>query len=349
MSNLCYLCTGKFGKWMNKIKFWFRNARPTSLPQSVMPSVLAVFLALGSDDFSIALALVAVAGVVAAHLAFNLFDDYFDYIRKPAGYRVELKHEGFRARVSKCTYLTSGAATVRELLAVCILMLLLAAGIGVLVFAYRGMPVLYIAIMAAALSFFYSAPPLRLSYHGLGELVIGIVFGPLNMAGTYYAACGHMDWEILLVSVPVGLLVMNIVYVHSILDFIPDKKAGKMTLAVLLDNRKAMLAVEGAIVFLPYVSVVCGMIAGYLTPWYCLVFLTLPMAISLFYMMQQYVADPDRVFEPKPWMGPLNGWDWITAAGIEWFMIRWLTARNLLAFFCLTIMVICVLGVLPAL
>lgn len=333
---------------MDKIRFWFRNARPTSLPQSVMPSVLAVFLALQAEDFSLIMALCAVAGVIAAHLSFNLFDDYFDYIRKRSDYRVELKHEGFRARVSKCTYLTSGAATVGELLAVCIITLLLALGIGILIFAYRGMPVLYIAVMAAALSFFYSAPPLRLSYHGLGELVIGIVFGPLNMAGTYYAACGQMDWEILFVAVPVGLLVMNIVYVHSILDFIPDKKAGKMTMAVLLDNQKAMLAVEGVIVFLPYISVIYGMLSGYLSLWYCLVFLTMSMAVSLYYMMQQYVTDPDRVFEPKPWMGPLNGWEWIREAGIEWFMIRWLTARNLLAFFCLIIIVICVFRALLA-
>ena len=37
---------------------------------------------------------------------------------------------------------------------------------------------------------------------------------------------------------------------------------------------------------------------------------------------------------------PLNGWERITRAGIEWFMIRWLSARNLLAFFCLIIIII---------
>ena len=106
--------------------------------------------------------------------------------------------------------------------------------------------------------------------------------------------------------------------------------------------------VGGVIVFLPYISVIYGMLAGYLSLWYCLVFLTLPMAVSLYYMMQQYVTDPDRVFETKPWMGPLNGWEWIREAGIEWFMIRWLTARNLLAFFCLIIIVICIFRALLA-
>lgn len=35
----------------------------------------------------------------------------------------------------------------------------------------------------------------------------------------------------------------NILYTHSIMDFEPDKSVGKMTLAVLLNNKKAMLLI----------------------------------------------------------------------------------------------------------
>ena len=206
---------------MNKIKFWFNNARPTSLPQSLVPSVLAVCMALQADGFSWWLSTCAVLGVMAAHLALNLFDDYFDYIKKQSGYRDELKHEGFRARIGKCPYLTSGQATLKQLLAACVILSIIAFSFGSVVLYFRGDLVLYIVGATILLGFFYSAPPLRLSYHGLGELVIGTIFGPLNMAGTYYAACGEMSNAVVLVSVPVGLLIMNIIYVHSILDFVP--------------------------------------------------------------------------------------------------------------------------------
>lgn len=325
---------------MNKIKFWFNNARPTSLPQSLVPSVLAVCMALQADGFSWWLSTCAVLGVMAAHLALNLFDDYFDYIKKQSGYRDELKHEGFRARIGKCPYLTSGQATLKQLLAACVILSIIAFSFGSVVLYFRGDLVLYIVGATILLGFFYSAPPLRLSYHGLGELVIGTIFGPLNMAGTYYAACGEMSNAVVLVSVPVGLLIMNIIYVHSIMDFVPDKKIGKKTLAVLLGNPTAMLAVQGVIVFAPFALVAYGIVTHLLSSAYWFTFLTLPLAVSLFYMMVEYVKHPERTFTPKPWMGPFNGWERITRAGIEWFMIRWLSARNLLAFFCLIIIII---------
>ena len=325
---------------MNKIRFWFINARPTALPQSLLPSILAVTLAVSSDGFSLWLSLLAVLGVVAAHLALNLFDDYFDYIKKKSDYRDELVHEGIRARIGKCIYLTSGKATLKQLLAACLVFSVIAFFLGSIIFYYRGNTVLYVALITIVLGFFYSAPPLRFSYHGLGEIIIGIIFGPLNMIGTYYAACGEIDNSVLLVSLPVGLLVMNIVYIHAMMDFIPDKKIGKRTLAVLLSNTKAMLVVLFFILFVPFAIVAYGIISGYLSAYYWLVFLTFPVAISLFHLTIEFVRHPERKFVPKFWMGPMNNWKAIEAAGIDWFMIRWLSARNLLSFFCLIIMII---------
>ncbi|MDR0714593.1 MAG: prenyltransferase [Bacteroidales bacterium] len=325
---------------MNIIRFWYTNARPTSLPQSLLPSVLAVCLSVASPAFSWWLAVAAVAGVVAAHLSLNLFDDYFDYRKNRTDYRDHMAHEGIRARIGKCTYLTSGKATLRQLRTASICFLLTALALGAVIFYFRGMVILYIAVTVAVLGISYSAPPLRLSYHGLGELVIGFIFGPMNMLGTYYAACGEIKGNIILLSVPVGLWVMNIVYVHSILDFIPDKKIGKRTFAVLLNRTVAMLAALFLILFSPYAILTYGILSGNLSPYYGLLFLTLPMAVSLFYMMVEYVRRPQRQFTPKWWMGPMNNWKRIRNAGIDWFMIRWLLARNLLSAFCLIVIVL---------
>ena len=59
---------------MGKIRVWIKNARSTSLMQSVMPAIVAVVLAIGSKDFSIWASVVAVFGVIAAHLGMNLAD-----------------------------------------------------------------------------------------------------------------------------------------------------------------------------------------------------------------------------------------------------------------------------------
>jgi 1,4-dihydroxy-2-naphthoate octaprenyltransferase len=325
---------------MNIIRVWYKNARPRALPQSVLPSVLAVCLSVAAPDFSWWLALLAVAGVAAAHLSLNLFDDYFDYRKNKTDYRDHMAHEGIRARIGKCTYLASGMATLRQLRTASICFLLLALVLGAVILYFRGTVILYITVAAALLGISYSAPPLRLSYHGLGEPVIGLIFGPLNMLGTYYASCGEIGGNVVLLSATAGLWVMNIVYVHSILDFIPDKKIGKRTLAVLLNHTTAMLTALFLILFAPYFFLTYGVLAGNLSPYYGFLLLTLPMAVALFYLMVEYVRHPERKFAPKWWMGPMTDWQMIQRIGIDWFMIRWLLARNLLSLFCLITIVL---------
>ena len=165
--------------------------------------------------------------------------------------------------------------------------------------------------------------------------MVGFMFGPLLMAGVYYSACGEPVWPLLYVSVPVGLLVANNLYVHSMLDLEADKRAGKMTLAVLLKRRGAMLAALTLILFSPYLFVLAGTLSGNIPRLYMLVWLTLPMATGLFYLMIQFALHPEKRFSPAWWMGPMGRWDYLKKAGVDWFMIRWYLARNLLTFFCL--------------
>ena len=59
------------------IKRWLYNARSFAAPQNLMPSVLAVVLAIGVSGFNIWLGLLAIFGVCMVHLGGNLLDDYF--------------------------------------------------------------------------------------------------------------------------------------------------------------------------------------------------------------------------------------------------------------------------------
>ncbi|GHT55941.1 1,4-dihydroxy-2-naphthoate octaprenyltransferase [Bacteroidia bacterium] len=261
---------------MNTIRFWLKNARSTSLPQSLLPAVLAVCMASSAAGFSLWLGLCALLGVVLAHLSLNLFDDYFDYKVKVAEFRDNLARKGMRARISKCAYISSGQATLKQLLAACLTFGGIALCLGLVIFLHRGNTVFWIAAIAAVLGISYSGAPLRLSYHGLGEVVIGIMFGPLAMAGVYYSACGQLDGQLLLISIPVGLLVANIVYTHSIMDYEPDKEVGKMTFAVLLHSKARMLLALLLLLTAAYMCIIVGVIASYLSGYYLLALLTLP-------------------------------------------------------------------------
>jgi len=326
---------------MKLIRFWFDNARYVALPQSVMPAILAACMAVNTPGFSALPALCAVMGVMFGHLGINLMDDYFDYKVKDSSYRDHLTHQGIRARIAKCNYLTSGATTVRHLTKAIIVFCTISLICGFIIFFKRGMPILYMTLITAILGYSYSGKPLKFSYRGLGEIQIGLMFGPMLMAGVYYAACGIFNWSVLFVSVPVGLLVANIVYSHAIMDYEPDKQVGKMTFAILLGKKKYMLLTSFLIIFLSFGSIVAGVITKHLPLPYLLVFLTFPIAISLIYLIKEFIRDPQRSFSPQFWMGPMMmNWDKLKAAGIDWFMIRWLPARNLLTFFCLIIIAI---------
>jgi len=160
------------------------------------------------------------------------------------------------------------------------------------------------------------------------------------MIGVGFAASGEFSTELFLLSLPVGLLVMNIVYIHSILDFLPDKEVGKRTLAVILNNQKTMLVLLFFVIFVPFLAILVGIMLKICGIKYLFLFLLLPMAITLFKMMVDFVKTPDKQFTPKFWLGPFNQWATIKEYNLEWFMIRWLTARNLISFFCLIIIVL---------
>ena len=118
---------------MKAIKIWIKNARSVSLAQSLLPAVLAVVIAINEPSFNIIFAILAVLGVVAAHLGMNLADDYFDYKVNTAESRTELNRQGIRARMHKYPYLTSNEASVKDLRNAIILFLLI--GLSLFTFA----------------------------------------------------------------------------------------------------------------------------------------------------------------------------------------------------------------------
>lgn len=328
---------------MNKIAFWIKNARHISLPQSLLPGFLAAGMAAAYETFSWGPALAALGGVACAHLGMNLLDDYFDYAQESGEKRQKLAAGGIRARMAKYTYLTSGAATVGQLRVAIGLFFLCAAVAGAYVVGLRGAVPLYIALAGAFLGYSYSGGPLRLGYRGYGELLIGLMFGPMLMAGVQYAACGVFDSRIVLVGVAVGLLVTNILYAHSILDRQADMQMGKLTLAGLLKSPAARLAAAAVFTFGPFVLVGLG-VALHLLPVACLcVAVLLPLAVVLWRSLWRYTYDRSEPMTLWRWLGPMGDFEGYRRAGIDWFMYRWLMARNLVSFFALILLVVNIL------
>ena len=332
---------------MNKVRVWIKNARSTSLMQSVMPAILAVVMAFGSEDFSIWASVVAVLGIVAAHLGMNLADDYFDYKVGTSESRKHLVRQGFRARLVKYPYLTDGSASLKDLKRATIAFFAFAAVLGCSIVIFRSWQVIPIALVTLFLGIFYSAEPLKLSYRGLGELCVGLIFGPLLMSGIYIASAGVFETSILWISIPMGLLVTNILFTHSFIDQIADKASGKVTLAVLIGNNKGNFVVSLLLNLLPFAMIVTAALLGYISYWYLLCLLVLPRALWLLYSLKAFCEKKEVNTDRPAWfLGRMENWERIKQSGTEWFMIRWYCARNIISDFCLIIILIKILSYL---
>lgn len=331
---------------MSTIGFWIKNARSISLPQSALPCLTAIVLCIGQDGFLWWLALPVLLGICAAHLGMNLADDYFDYKHDPRT-RADISSNSVRARMEKCHYLKS--ATLSQLGWAIVGFLSFAALMGATAFVTQwlihgwqaAMGIIIYAVLGLFVGINYSGKPLELGYHGLGELVIGLMFGPLNMLGVQAALTGNpFSWQMLCMSVAIGCMVTNIVYVHSVMEVNADAELGKMTFARLLQSKTLMIFFIGFFAIMPFILLGLGIALGWWSPWYLLTLATLPMSIYLIHSTRLFAYGLPRNDTPHWWMGPMGDWDKYKEAGIDWFLYRWLLARNICTFFCLILMIV---------
>lgn len=328
------------------------NARKIALPQSALPCITAIVLSIGQDGFVWYLFLPVLLGVCAAHLGMNLADDYFDYKKGiPSNeIRSTLAAEGsIRARMEKCIYLTNGSATIDDLRKAVIVFLGFAGLMGLIVFGVQwavngpqaALAIATYALLGLFIGIEYSGKPLQLGYHGLGELVIGIMFGPLNMLGVYAAMTGSFfDPAMAILSLGVGCMVTNIVYVHSVMETGADEKLGKFTFAHLLRTNNGRIAAIALFAAVPFICLAINIIFFGWSPWYLCTAVTIPMSAYLVISTYRFVNNIPQDDSPRWWMGPMGDWDSYVKGGMDWFLIRWLLARNIDTFFCLVVIIV---------
>lgn len=322
---------------MKTFLIWFKNARYAAIPQSLLPALVAIAFASTSDGFSPLFAFLSILGVVFAHLGANLLDDYFDAKKNDSSYKDRMAAQGIRSRIAKCSYLADGSATIKQLFVAALSFIFVALILGTFILLYRWdqwQSILLIICLTGFIAFFYSAWPFRLSYKGLGEFCIALLFGPLLMQGVFLASCGSVSYSLLFFSFPIGILVANVVYTHAILDYEPDKFIQKKTLAVVLNNKKWMNVFSFFFNFSPFLIILTGVVLQIIPIVYLLSFIALPLAIWLFSSILKFQSDPKHVPQKKWFHVPMEQWKEVSQAGIGWFMIRWYTARNLIIIFC---------------
>jgi 1,4-dihydroxy-2-naphthoate polyprenyltransferase len=279
------------------LMLWLRTMRVPFLQATFVPVILGGVLALQLVQvFNWATFLMTLLGGSLIHIATNMFNDYFDF---KSGNDLQVKHQNPFAGGGRV--LTAGLVKPSTHLLVSSVCLLFGCLIGLyLVFAFSLPYLLLLGLIGVISSYFYVGPPFRFAYRGIGELIVGINFGPIMTLGAYYVQTGSFAWEPLLASIPVGLLVAAILWINEFPDMDADGAVGKRTLVLRLGYSRSIRVYVGMVVAAYALLVLYALLSAFsLVPITSLVsliaLLSLPFALKAVKVLRANYKDPHAI------------------------------------------------------
>jgi 1,4-dihydroxy-2-naphthoate octaprenyltransferase len=170
---------------MDTVSRWLLITRASVFPMTITSAAIGGMLAAGSPNVHWGYFTMALLGLVLAHAANNMINDYFDL---EAGV-----DEDEYVRVQYAPHpILSGLISKQGLIIAIAVLNLIDLGILLYLTEARGWPVAAFALLGLFVSVGYVAPPIQLKHRGLGEPGVALVWGPLMIGGTYYACTGAL-------------------------------------------------------------------------------------------------------------------------------------------------------------
>lgn len=251
---------------------WLAAARPPTLPAAVVPVLVgtaAAFEPGAERGMRIGPFVAALLASLLIQIGTNYANDAFDFWQSA----------DTEERLGPRRLIQGGLATPRQVFIAACVCFGMAALIGLYLIAAGGWPILVIGMLSILSAVAYTGGPFPLAYHGLGDLFVFVFFGPVAVLGSAYLQRLTVPGAAAVASVPVGLLVTNILVVNNLRDIETDRAAGKRTLAVRIGRVGTRLQYIVSMAVALLVPLVYGLVRG--DPWLCLPLLTLPLAIHL--------------------------------------------------------------------
>ena len=236
-----------FGQWLFAV-------RPWSFPASAMPIIVTLaYLFWTGADMNWCYCIWTLVNMVLFHVAGNVWSDYHDF-----------KKSVDREDTTGATTLTTGMFQPHEIrnLAIGVFVIAVAGGVGLVLLT--GLPLLWIGLAGAALTLLYPT----LKYNALGDLDILLTFAFLPTIGTSFVTTGAIDWSVLFIALPVGLITDGILHSNNTRDMVPDKRANIKTLAMGLGTKASAVMYSFEVLF-PFVWVAVCVVMKVM-PWLAL-------------------------------------------------------------------------------
>jgi 1,4-dihydroxy-2-naphthoate octaprenyltransferase len=250
---------------------WLLASRPATLPAAAVPVLVGAAAAMHEGGGIRTLVLLAtLASALLIQIGTNFANDYSDFHRGA-------DHDG---RLGPLRVTQSGLLSAPAVRRGIVVSFTLATLFGLYLAWVGGWPIVAIGVLSIIAGLAYTGGPWPFGYHGLGDLFVFVFFGIVAVMGTAYLQSGHWSALPLAVSIPIGLLVTNILVINNLRDLPTDRDARKNTLAVRLGERATRMqyALFTALAYLLPAVLAVGAPSR---RWVLLPWLTLPLATGL--------------------------------------------------------------------
>jgi 1,4-dihydroxy-2-naphthoate octaprenyltransferase len=264
-----------------------------ALPVFLGSLIAYVYYPSSFDVFYLALSVIA---MLSLHAGTVIINDYFDY------------KSGTDVLNKERTPYSGGSGLLPEkklkpehVLIASLLCFLLSILIGSYIVFFRSLVLIAIGAVGVFLGIFYTTPPFKLAYRGLGELA-RFVATPLMVLGAFFVqAPANTVGDIaplmegiivsLFASLPVAFLNTGALYIFEFPDYEADISSGKRNLVVLL-GRKNAVYIFIALSLMAYISLISGIVFGYVPVMACVMLITIPLSASAVYGLLKFYDDP---------------------------------------------------------
>ena len=249
-------------------------------PVCVVLGVASVHLAGQSLNFwHLALILL---GALTAHISVNSLNEYSDF---RSGLDYHTQRTPFSGGSGSLPAQPRASSLV---LATAIFTMVLTAAIGVFFITRYGPAILPLGIAGLIVIGAYTTVMTRSAFWCL--VAPGLGFGPFMVIGTHLAMGGPWSPAPVILSLVPFFLVSNLLLINQFPDLEADRKAGRRHL-IIVHGVPAGVRVYGFFLLLTYLSVIAGVLLGYLPMWSLLGLLTIPLAIRVFGGLRRHAED----------------------------------------------------------
>lgn len=233
---------------LNSPRAWMLAARPKTLTGAAVPVMIGLALAwrdAGALAFNVVPAVLCLLFAFIMQIDANFINDYFDY----------LKGNDDETRLGPRRACAQGWVSLKAMGKAIAFTTALACAVGLPLIVYGGVWLIAIGVLCVIFCFLYTT---RLSYLGLGDVLVLVFFGLVPVCLTYYVQTLTVTFEVFFASIACGFVIDTLLLVNNYRDADNDRKAGKRTLVVMVGAKmgrklyllSGLLAVLTGIVFI---------------------------------------------------------------------------------------------------